>query len=350
MAEVCKSLGKTFFVRTFSYKPDELEYICGGLKECKSDIIVMSKCQPHDWQPYYPHNPAIGNIGNHPQIVEFDLGYEFLGISRVPYIDLNYLKNRLDYGISKGIVGGIIRIERYKWWAWGTPNWANVDIFSKMLLDPSIDQQAMFRDWIASRYGEEAAPYVVSAFSRTFDIVNKSYFALGFWYTDHSFLQDYRITRDSLWLWSSGKWDKRKKLLEACLLTPTPLILSRVREEKNQAVRMADMSLADIDKAKPYLSPADYAELRHYMVREKAMAEVWRAHAITFFTTRMAEQKKDADMKKQALESAQQLRTLVKQYERELVEIASDYAIKDNKANLKGTDGLASKAEEVSRM
>lgn len=115
LGKVCKTFKKDYFVRTFSYEPAELEYIMKGLALCESDPIVMTKCVPHDWQPYYPNNPAIGNVGGKRQIVEFDLGNEFTGLATVPYIELDQLKKRLDYDLAKNVSGAVLRLERLKW-------------------------------------------------------------------------------------------------------------------------------------------------------------------------------------------------------------------------------------------
>jgi hypothetical protein len=215
-----------------------------------------------------------------------------------------------------------------------------------MLLDPSVDQKALFRDWVEKRYGKEAAPYVVSALSRTFDIVNKSYFALGFWYTNHSFLNSYNDTRDSFWLWSSAKWDKRQKTLERALLNPTPLILNKVIAEKDEAVRLAELSVGDIERAKPYLSSRDYAKLKDLMEREKAMAEVWREHARTFFAIEIAQKAATPENKARVLENAEKLKVVAEKNRRHLINMAADYARPNDETNLKEINGLIEKARE----
>jgi alpha-glucuronidase len=349
IAGVCKSFGKTLFVRTFSYSPNELQYISAGLRESKSDVIAMTKCQPHDWQPFYPHNPAIGNIGKHPQIMEFDLGYEFLGLSTIPYIDLDYLRYRLDYGLSKGIDGGVLRIERLRWRSTDTPNWADVEVFTKVLMDPQADQKELFRQWIASRYGSEAAPYVVSALNRTFDIVNKSYFVLGFWYTNHSIAPGFNYTNDRIGGWSNARWDPRKKTLEQALLNPTWATLKKIDADKDVAIGLARASVADIEKAKPYLSSRDYAELKDLMDRELAMAEVWKEHAHTCFAIRIAEMSGKPEDKAAAVESARNLEAVASRNMQHLVNMASDYGNKENKVNLGAVGAVVKRAQALAK-
>ncbi|MCX6100523.1 MAG: hypothetical protein NTV92_03720, partial [Candidatus Bipolaricaulota bacterium] len=93
--QVCKQHHKELFARTFAYNPAELRAIQEGIKLCKADVIAMPKCVPHDWQPFYPYSPDIGDVGGKRQVVEFDLGHEFTGLSRIPYVMLDYVKRHI---------------------------------------------------------------------------------------------------------------------------------------------------------------------------------------------------------------------------------------------------------------
>lgn len=345
---VCKSYGKTLFVRTFSYEPNELRYIQQGLRECKSDIIVMSKCQPHDWQPYYPHNPAIGDVGDHRQIVEFDLGYEFLGLSTIPYIDLGYLKGRLDYGISKGIVGAVLRIEREKWRAVDTPNQANIDVFSKMLLSPTADPRKLLANWIADRYGEKAVPYLLPAFERTFETVNKSYFVLGFWATtNHSMISSYKSAMELLHWVTTAKWDASYKSVEQELFNPTSATLRKIDTEKDEALRLADLSLAEIERARTVLKPEDYAQLSDLFQRERAMALVWKPVAQVVYGIGAYKNSGSESDKRYLARATDSLARLTEQNKQHLINMASDYKNPSAMTNVSAALGLVDFARKA---
>lgn len=351
MAKVCNSLGKTFFVRTFSYEPDELKYIQEGLRRSKADIIVMTKCQPHDWQPYYPHNPAIGDVGDHPQIVEFDLGYEFTSNSTIPYIDLDYLENRLDYAMTKpNVVGAVLRIERLKWRAVDTPNQANIDVFTKLLLSPTTDSQKLYKNWLADKYGEKAMPYLYSAFVRTDDIVNKSYYALGFWCTtNHSLIGSYREVHDLLPWVTTAKWSPTPywKALEQELKNPTPATIRKLQAEKDEALELVNASIADLKKAKPFLSSCDYDYLMDLFQREKAMVKVWKAHTEVVFGIDVYKRTKAHSDKRFLVAAIDRLEKLTRENERHLINMAADYSEPQNRHNIKVIDNLLEYARAV---
>lgn len=325
MGSVCKSFNKQFFVRTFSYEPHELQFIKQGIIEAQCDFVVMSKCVPHDWQPYYPHNPIIGDVGGKPQIVEFDLGYEFLGLSTIPYINIDYLKMRLDHGVSRNILGAVLRIERLGWRAVDTPNQANIDVFTKMLLNPSADPHELYKQWLADRYGEQAVPHLFSAFMRTYDIVNKGYFVLGYWVTNHSKLPTYDYATKSLGRRTTAKWDPSTKPTQDELWNPTRQTIAKINAEKDEALALVNESIADIEKAKPFLSEKDYADLADLFQREKAMVVVWKAGMDIIFGVQVYQSTKSEDDKAFLLDAADRLEKLAAENKQHLVNMAADY-------------------------
>lgn len=326
MATVCKRFGKDFFVRTFSYEPQELKYILGGLAECKSDVIVMSKCVPHDWQPFYPYNPAIGSVGGKRQIVEFDLGHEFTGLSTIPYICIDYVKRHLDYDISKGVIGAVFRIERLKWRAVDTPNQAVIDVSTKLLLDPSADPHKLYKQWLAERYPKEAVPHLYSAFMRTPEIVEKGLFVLGFWVTNHSRLPSYDYALKSLYGRTTAKWDPSTKPTEQLLHNPTRETLAKITTEKNEALKQADAAIKDIEKAKPYLDQKDYGYLVDLFRRERAMVVVWKAAMEVFFGINIVKSTKAEEDRRFLAEAADRLIKVAEENREHLIKMASDYA------------------------
>lgn len=285
--EVCRKHGKEIWCRSFAYMPKDLRVLQDGIKKAKADVIAMPKCVPHDWQPFYPYSPDIGDIGNKHQIVEFDLGHEFTGNSTVPYIMLGYMKRHIDHGVSKGIDGACFRVERMNWWALGTPNQAVIDISSRMLLNPSIDPYKEYKLWLGARYPKKAVPYLYSALVRTQDIVEKTLFVLGQWATNHSKLPDYNYAWSHMREYKNSKWDHSGKWteIEKYILNPTAKTIEMIDADKDLALKLVDASIADIEKAKPHLKAADYSYYMDLFRREKAMVVVWKAAMDVIFGT-----------------------------------------------------------------
>ena len=347
LASICRPRGKNLFVRTFSYEPEELRYIQEGLKLSKSDIFVMTKCVPHDWQPYYPYNPAIGDVGGKPQVVEFDLGHEFTGLSTVPYINIDYLKNRLDYAIRKNAIGAVIRVERLKWHAMDTPNQADIYIFTRMLLDPTADPHKLYKEWLAKRYGEKAVPHLYSAFMRTQEIVDKTLFTLGFWITNHSLLPSYEYADGSLHKRTTAKWDQSYEKTEQELFNPTPATIAKIDAEKDAALTLVSKSIRDIEKAKPFLEPEDYVDLSDLFQREKAMVIVWKAATDVIFGIDVYKSTKSESDRKFLESAASRLTKVTKENETHLIKLASDYTDPNRTRNVDAARGLVEAANRI---
>lgn len=326
LAGVCKARGKELTVRSFCYEPHELQFIKEGFAAAKSDFIVMSKCQPHDWQPYYPNNPLIGDVGGRPQIMEFDLGHEFLGQGDIPYIDVDYTKRRLDYGVSKGIIGAVARIERHKNHALDTPNWANVYVFSRLLQNHGLDAQQLLESYLAERYGKSVASDLARILNRTFEIVNKSFFALGFWATDHSRIPSYGYALSHLDWVGTDKWDPdpKWKATKKRLMSPDASLIRDVRREKTEAVLLCRRSLAELEMVRPMLSRSDYAELAAYLKREEAVALTWREYFDVFFNLRAYETSGDPLYKTRTEMAIQKLLECARGYGDELRAVSGD--------------------------
>jgi len=327
LAEACADKGKALVVRSFCHEPGELKTIHEGFPLAKSEFTVMTKCQPHDWQPYYPHNSLIGEVGGRPQVIEFDLGDEFFGECRVPYAQVGYLKWRLDYAVARGIVGGVARIERRRSHALDTPNWVNVYAWSRLLQDPSLDPHQLVIDWATERFGGEPAPLVASAMERTFDIVNKTLLALEFWVTDHSRFTSYGYALGHIDGRNQALWDPSLHNLEAreALLRPTGETLAKLDAEKAAARALWEKSWADLNAARDHgLKAEDFDWLRAYFMRESVMIDLWAAWTKVLFGVRRYEQTADPGEGEQVRKDLARLRDLVAAHEDDLRALHQD--------------------------
>ncbi|MFQ3549424.1 MAG: hypothetical protein SNJ70_06700 [Armatimonadota bacterium] len=334
MGEVMQELGKDYFVRTFVYEPWQLEYMEKGIKDAESNFVVMSKEVPHDWQPFYPNNPVIGNVGDREQIVEWDLGHEFTGLSTIPYINIDYFKKRFDYGIEKGTVGLVFRIERHKWRAVDTPNQMLIDLFTKLMLVPTLDPHKQYMYMLEDRYGKEAAPYLYSAFLRTGDIIKKGMYVLGYWITDHSILPSYNYASATLVRRSTAKWDPSTKEIGDELLNPTIQTIIKIQNEKDEAIAAAEMSIADVKAAREYLSKEDHDYLLEIFERSKAMAVVWKSFMEVFFGMSVYKSTGSKFDRSFLETAANRLEILFNQNKEHLIKLAADYDNPNRTSNI----------------
>ena len=151
--------GKQVYVRTFYHTPDEVDGLRLAMQETDRPVIVMSKSEPNDFEPYYPLNPLIGDVGDHPQILELDAAGEYWGQSKIPFVAGEYYKLRFWQTNNKteagggSFIGSTCRIDRYSHPAMGTLNEANIYVQTYLLNHPEAGWKDALGGFIQDRYG-----------------------------------------------------------------------------------------------------------------------------------------------------------------------------------------------------
>lgn len=286
IAKVCSRRGKDLVVRSFLYEPRELAWFREGYARTRPEVMIQTKCEPHDWQPYYPHHPLIGAFPDRRQIVEFDASSEYTGRNRIPYTQPEYFERRWRYALSKrGVAGYNARLDHGGYDAMGTPNQINIYALSRFTADAGVTAADVWREWTGMRYGRAAAE-VEQALKPAFDIVNRSFFTLGFWMTNHSRLPDFAYADGHLRSRSTAKWypdDARYKELEMRLRRPDPATLEEILAEKDSAVALAHRSLVHLENARPALTAEQYGDLYWRLALLARTAAIWKLHAEAFY-------------------------------------------------------------------
>ncbi len=248
MYDVCRAFGKELIVRTFCYNRQEMSWILDGLENAADDIIFMVKVQPADWNPYYPHNSLIKYFADRDRnfIVEFDLGEEYHGQCKLPYIYPAYFRYRLNYVLNQQsrlaaerICGAVGRIERYSGHALNSLNEINLKLFSTILADPYTNESECVKkelDIIFTGYSDE----LVEPLLKIFDIVNVVvYMHPAIWgVLMHTAVADYIYVYDSLANWPQlDEWiaDTQIKNIGSKILAGDEKTHKFIYERLNQA-------------------------------------------------------------------------------------------------------------------
>ena len=87
---VCRRFKREFIVRSFLYEPQQMEWFKEGYAKTNPHVMVQTKCEPHDWDPFFPDDPLIGAFPGRKQIIEFDGSAEYTGKNRIPYTQPEY--------------------------------------------------------------------------------------------------------------------------------------------------------------------------------------------------------------------------------------------------------------------
>ena len=297
----CMENKRDFIVRSFLYNPDELNWFAESMEKVHPNVVLQSKCIPHDWQPFYPHNPMIGKFPDRKLIVEFDGSSEFTGKNRIPHTSPDYFKYRWDYDHKQpGVAGYNIRLDHHGYDAFFTPNELNIFAISRLAENPSLSSDDIWKEWTVKNYGEPAAPFVEKTLRPTFDCVNKAFFANTFWYTNHSKLPDYsyasrciRPSGTNTYSVTITKWkpdDPSVKNTESALNYPTPEYLEVILKEKDEAISLADECMGNLQRAKPHLTSEQYDDLFWRINLLGRVTRIWKAHAEAFWGYKVLEQ------------------------------------------------------------
>jgi hypothetical protein len=294
MADICREHDKMLFVRTFVYMPGELQAmrravttIADAVRD-RGNVVVMSKCVPHDWSPFYPYDPTLGDTAGLPQVIEIDLGEEYTGLGRFLHCEVNYVHAVFRHCRLPNVVGAVARVDRDRDnRALGTPNEVNLYAFKRLTHDPSPTVDRLWTEWAEKRYGREAAPYAIDALKATYDVTNMAFFPLENCMQNHSGLCGWEYAFSHITLATPAKWiaSPRHELARDELLHPTWITLTKINAEKDAARELAEKSLAILDRGRDHLQPEDYRDLRRRLEFGREVVEVCRYQNLAFEAT-----------------------------------------------------------------
>jgi hypothetical protein len=283
--------GKKLRMRTFLHQPLEVAWLRASLTEGDTDpgLMVMSKDVPQDWQPYYPHNPLIGDVGPRHQIIEMDLGNEYWGHNAILNGQVDYIYYRYTYDRAAGARGGAARIERGSAHSFGTPNEINIYAFSRLLQDENATPDQVYREWFTARYGiagnSPAADTLKAIFRNSHYAMRKSYYTLGQWtLVKGSDVPDSARYPAQLWSRCAAFYDLDWLGRFGELVFPNATTLRELWQEGAESREIAADNLAALESIEPsFTDPDDYTELHDMLRLQVDMAEVWQLVAFTTF-------------------------------------------------------------------
>ena len=316
--------GRELVVHTFYHYPDEVPWMRDALAEDpRTNYRVLTKNVPNDWQPYYPPNPLLGDVGDHDQITGFDLGGEYWGQSVLPFCQVDQIQMRLEQALARGVRAVNARVERGCRSALGTPNEVNLFALSRFAEQPDRDPQAVWEEWTEQRYGllpgSEEARTLIGILASTFDVGRKMYYVEGFWtFVKSSGFPDSAREPEMLAERSNARWDTDWQSLLQELRRPTEETLSRIWQEKTEAVDQAAANLAALDSLTGFLEPVDWNDLHDRLLNQWYCTRLWRLAGDIIFRYQFVRRTGDEQQKRFLEGSARALSALADEVEDEL--------------------------------
>ncbi len=314
--DVAARHNKQLILRNFFYEPLEMEYFSRALARLPDDLIVMSKTTFHEFDPFYPPDAMHGNVGRKRQIIEIDLGVEKAWSYQGAYAQVEYIQRYVRRARDRKLAGMVGRVRLF----WDKPfensHEVNLYSFSRFMQDPDLTVHEVTSKWAEGRYPHEAVPNIVAALNRTQYINHHGRYHLRFWLTKSIGEQwdDYNYYFGHLMLRSLYKWtqDPPDKKMETLLYYPDMETYKKLLAEKDEVLRQVQVSLADLEKAAPYLSEEQYAPLRGEFLFLLDAARLARAWTSAYFAQRMYIQDPQETYKKMSEQALAELEALDK--------------------------------------
>jgi len=313
---IAKKHNKQLILRNFFYEPREMSCFADAIAKLPDDIIVMSKSTCHEFNPFYPADPMHGNVGKKRQIMEIDLGVEKALGPQGAYAQVEDIRRYVRRAKEKGLAGAVGRARLI----WDKPfedsHEINLYAFSSFMANPDIPADQVYDAWVKKHYPADAVPFIISALKRTEYINHHGRYHLGFWLTKSLGVkwEKYSYYFGHIVLRSRYKWtqDPADKVLETKLLYPDMETYHQLIAEKDEVIRQVRASLADLEKAAPYVPSETMKPLVQsfeFLLDGSYLAREWTC---AFFAHRLYIQDPREEYRKMTEDALEQLEKLDK--------------------------------------
>ena len=180
----CRKHGKQFQVRTFVWHPEDLDNLMTTIQKLPQDVMVMSKCVPQDWHLRSINSPELGQVGNRGQIEEWDVEGEYFGLNKLVNCMSGLLQRQFDYGMSQGIKGICVRVDRDNQSVLHQPSEANMWALGLLASGRATTLEQVWKTWATNRYGSDAGLAVIPALIHTTEVVQEALYIENFSFGD----------------------------------------------------------------------------------------------------------------------------------------------------------------------
>ena len=288
---VVDELHKKLLVRTFVHEPAEVAWHGEGLAGVSNlEFTGMHKGPVQDWQPYNPHHPNLGHIGNHPSVMELDLAGEYYGVSELPYCAPGYYWYRMQHLWANKGIGVVARVQRGSHHALGTPNQVNLLAVQRLVEDHDASLDSIWDEFLGGSYdvqpGQEGHAVLKRVLADTFPIRRKSHYVLGLWALEKgSDLPGGNKLDQFNDRGKMPKWDPDWEEMWNRVDEPDEEVLYWIWQEGTEAVVLAASGIESIPQL-PEMATGKREDLVRRLQHQYFAARAWRAVDLVIFTVR----------------------------------------------------------------
>lgn len=273
----CKKYGKKLHVRTFVWHLEDLNNLMTTLKELPEDVVVMSKCVPQDWHLRSINALELGRVGNHEQIEEWDVEGEYFGLNKLVNCMPGLLQRQLAYGMSQGMKGICVRVDRGNQSVLNQPSEVNMWALGLLASGQASTVEGVWKTWAIHRYGNKAGPAIIPALVHSTDVVQEALYIDNFSFFDSRNRLGPAGEKDVFQHLSNPQlWSDKYKSLHDRLVMGDPAEIAQVESNKLVALEMASNSVVALERTRLLLEPSDYVQLQRGLLANQVQLE-WRA-------------------------------------------------------------------------
>lgn len=296
-SKAAHSRNKNFMIMSHSHFPYQEQIMIEACKETDKNypFIIQYKHGAGDFSPFQPFSNVLLSITDREGHFMFDGAGEYVGNSLVPYC----FPEEIQANVQKALTSnpGISTLVMRTHWGpnilFDTPNEVNFYTLYRLAEDPFTPVETIWDDWVTERFGPKAKEKVISALKRSDEIGKKIFFVDGLRAFNHSKFADlpYTESRFVNLAKSNARWKPYDVMgnyrANELLNYPREYLIKEIHADRDEALRLINLSLKDIEDVKKELRPEDYKLLKDQFTRQKDLANVSKLHLEAFFRYRI---------------------------------------------------------------
>jgi hypothetical protein len=335
VSTACGELGKELVVRNHGAGEPGLTLDGGAYmrafmeaaRRVGPELTVMAKANEHDFQVAYPFNMVLPKMAaQQPTVAEFALAMEYNGVGTFPCPIVEQLEFMMRYMRANPFKGLAVRYDWYpcehqnvrSYSVFGNMNQVNGYAFGRLLNEPGVRAEVLYRDFCRERFGETAAETALGIYRHLYEAGGKKQCVMGHQtcasptgrpMDPESLFSMLRMAPRTQWSLLPGDFVSARTALD-----PDEDFIDRVRDEKDRAEAIYAQALTELRTNRARFSAADAAMLETGLVRALAELAIQRAYYVAVFRLRRYELHAVETCRAEAERLLDECRALVAEY------------------------------------
>lgn len=335
VSTACTDLGKKLIIRNHGAGEPGLtldggEYMQAFLEAARRigpDLHIMAKANEHDFQVTYPFNLVLSKMAQQqPTVAEFAIAMEYNGVGKFPCPNVEQLVCMMRYVRANKLKGVALR---YDWHPCehqnslthsvvNNMNEVNGYAFGRLLNEPGVSTEILYRDYCLERFGEQAAEAAYAIYRNLYEAGGKKQCILGH-QASSTPCGDPKAPDSLFAILRCASRDRWSMLPEDYIsanraLDPDETFIESVRIEKERAKELYTQALEVLHKNGGLFSSADAAMIENQLVRSLEELAIQSLYFVALFLMRRYELHDIDTCRQEATTLLDKCRTLANEY------------------------------------